>query len=183
MNALILLDRDGTIIREKHYLADPGGVELLPGAASGLRRLRALGCRLAVVSNQSGVARGYFGREDVERVNARMAELLDAEGVELDAVYYCPHGPDEGCECRKPAPGLGRRACADLGVPPERTFVIGDKPCDVDLGARLGARSVLVSTGYGADALAACQPDFAAGDLVEAAEWVAVRLATEADAR
>ncbi|WP_027189213.1 D-glycero-alpha-D-manno-heptose-1,7-bisphosphate 7-phosphatase [Paucidesulfovibrio longus] len=181
MSALILLDRDGTLIKEKNYLSDPDEVELLPGAAQGLLRLKSLGCKLAVVSNQSGVGRGFFTPEDVARCNARLAELLAAEGVELDAVYFCPHGPDEACECRKPSPGMGWQACKDLGLPPEKTFVIGDKPCDVDLGTRLGARSVLVSTGYGAESLAACRPDFASSDLMEAADWIAVQL--KADAR
>lgn len=176
MAALILLDRDGTIIKDKHYLSDPDDIELLPGVVLGLLRLKALGCRLAVVSNQSGVGRGYFSTEDVERCNARLAELLAAEGVRLDAVYFCPHDPDAACECRKPAPGMGWQACEEFGLPPNRTFVIGDKPCDVDLGARLGARSVLVSTGYGAEALSSCSPDFAASDLVEAADWIAIQL-------
>jgi D-glycero-D-manno-heptose 1,7-bisphosphate phosphatase len=172
MPALILLDRDGTIIKEKNYLSDPREVELLPGASQGLRRLQRQGCRLAVVSNQSGVGRGYFRHEDVERCNARMAELLRAEGVTLDAVYYCPHGPDEACSCRKPAPGMGLRACEEFGILPEQTFVVGDKPCDVDLGEQLGAQSVLVSTGYGADALQNCRPRFHAADLAEAADWI-----------
>ncbi|MGE4293178.1 MAG: D-glycero-alpha-D-manno-heptose-1,7-bisphosphate 7-phosphatase [Desulfovibrio sp.] len=176
MGALILLDRDGTIIKDKDYLSDPNKVELLPGAAQGLLRLKRLGCKLAVVSNQSGVGRGFFTLEDVRRCNERMAELLADEGVGLDAVYFCPHGPDQACDCRKPAPGMGIRACEELGLSPKQTFVIGDKPCDVDLGKRLGARSVLVSTGYGADSLNACRPDFAAGDLLEAAEWIGVQL-------
>ncbi len=167
----VLLDRDGTIIVERHYLADPAGVELLPGAAAGLRRLRELGFGLVVVSNQSGVARGYLTLETLERIHARLVELLAAEGVTLDGMYFCPHGPDTGCDCRKPLPGLILRAAADLGFDPRLAVVVGDKPCDVDLGRAVGARSVLVRTGYGREHEGApgCQPDLVADDLRDVA--------------
>lgn len=148
--AAVFLDRDGTIIEDKHYLHDPGGVELIPGAADGLRRLRGLGLRLVLVSNQSGVGRGYFGRGDVERVQGRLIELLAAQGVALDAFYICPHAPEQDCDCRKPAPGLVRRACAELGLDARASFVVGDKPCDVELAQATGGRGILVRTGGGA---------------------------------
>lgn len=145
----VLLDRDGTIIEERHYLADPWEVKLLPGVAAGLRQLRQLGLGLAVITNQSGVGRGYFKMEQVERVHQRLGELLEAEEVRLDGIYYCPHVSEEGCHCRKPAPGLVEQAVQELGFDSHESFVIGDKVCDIELGQRVGATTFLVCTGYG----------------------------------
>ncbi len=140
----VLLDRDGTVIVDRDYLVDPAGVELMPGAADGLKRLRELGLGLAIVSNQSGVGRGYFGIADVERVNRRLAELLAARGVRLDGIYTCPHAPADGCACRKPKPGLVDRAARQLGFDPESAFVIGDQPADMALGRAIGAVTLCI---------------------------------------
>jgi len=177
-HAAAFLDRDGTVIVEKHYLHDPDGVELLPGVVEGLRHMAGLGLRLVLVSNQSGVGRGYFGREDVERVNGRLVELLAAQGVRLDAVYLCPHAPTETCGCRKPSPGLIIRACQELGLDAAASFVIGDKLCDVDLGLAVQATSILVTTGYGKkhQELAECKPHHVAAGLQEAAEVIETAL-------
>lgn len=175
----VFLDRDGTVIVEKHYLHDPSGVELLPGAAEGMRRMAGLGLRLVLVSNQSGVGRGYFGRDAVERVHGRLIELLAARGVRLDALYLCPHAPGkdgagEPCGCRKPLPGLIERASLELGLDPSRSFVIGDKPCDIDMGLVVNATTFLVTTGYGAAHAAAgdCRPHHVAAGLSEAADII-----------
>jgi|SRR5579859_2623343 len=146
-----LIDRDGTIIQERHYLADPAEVELLPGAAPGLRKLRQLGFGLLIVTNQSGLARGYFDRPRLDRIHARMADLLAVEGVAVDGIYVCPHLPDANCACRKPRPGLVHQAVAEHGFDPAQAIVVGDKPCDVDLGHAINAMSFLVRTGYGKD--------------------------------
>lgn len=146
----IILDRDGTIIVERNYLSDPDQVELLPHAAEGLRQLQHLGFGLVVVTNQSGIGRGYFTETQVNRIHQRMAELLLAEGVTLDGIYVCPHHPEEGCTCRKPQPGLVFQAAKELHFVPQESVVIGDKPCDIELGVRIGAMTVLVLTGYGA---------------------------------
>ena len=166
-----LLDRDGTILVERHYLADPAGVELLPNAADGLRRLRASGFDLVVVTNQSGLARGYFDTDGLAAIHARMAALLAAESVTLDAIYVCPHLPTAGCACRKPAPGLVRQAAADLAFDPAQSIAVGDKACDVDLGQAVGARTFLVRTGYGEQTLSErkATPDHIAADLTEVA--------------
>lgn len=161
----IFLDRDGTIIVERRYLSDPAGVVLEEGAGEGLRLLQAQGWPLVVISNQSGVGRGYFPESAVHAVNARLAELLMAEGVTIAGWYHCPHAPDAGCDCRKPADGMVRRAAAELGLDPGRSFVIGDKRSDLELAERIGATGVLVATGYG-DAAAGC------ANLVEAAGLV-----------
>ena len=165
-----LLDRDGTLIVERDYLSDPEGVELLPGAAAGLRRMREMGLALVVVTNQSGVGRGYFTEASLRAVHERMESLLAREGVRLDGIYHCPHAPDDGCDCRKPATGLAERAARELGFALARSAVIGDKGSDVALARALGVPAVLVTTGYGARELAAgAEPDAVAADLLEAA--------------
>ena len=145
----VLLDRDGTIIADRHYLKDPAGVELLPGAAAGLKALQELGLGLLVVSNQSGLGRGYFREEDLWAVHMRLRQLLADQGVQLEGSYYCPHTPDDACACRKPGTGLVQEAAASHGLEPSQCFVIGDKLSDVALGLALGGVSILVRTGQG----------------------------------
>ena len=175
MKRFVLLDRDGPINVEREYLSDPAGVELLPNAALGLRRLRALGFGLVVISNQAGVARGYFTLADVDAVNTRLIDLLRAEGVVLDGIYVCPHGPDDGCACRKPVPGLIRQAAREHGFDPRAAIMIGDKALDIETGRRVGARTVLVRTGYGRETEARpdVRPDFVTDDLKQAADAIA----------
>lgn len=146
----VLLDRDGTLIAERHYLARVEDVELLPSSARGLRLLNHAGFGLAVVTNQSGLARGYFDWTALNAIHAHMTRLLANAGVSLAGIFVCPHAPDDGCDCRKPLPGLAHRAAAELHFDPAASFVVGDKPCDIELGRRLGAVTILVRTGYGA---------------------------------
>lgn len=147
------LDRDGTLIVEKHYLADPAGVELIAGAGAALRELRDAGYALIVVTNQSGLARGLIRPEEYAAVERRVAELLAAEGVTLDGVYHCPHHPEitGPCECRKPGLGLYRRAAAEHGVDLATSFYVGDRESDVLPALALGGTGYLVQTGYGAE--------------------------------
>jgi D-glycero-D-manno-heptose 1,7-bisphosphate phosphatase len=172
----VLLDRDGTVNVERHYLAVADGVDLLPNAAAGLRRLRELGFGLVVVTNQSGIGRGYFDQSALDAVHRRLRELLQAEGVVLDGIYCCPHTEQAGCGCRKPRPGLALRAAADLGFDPAESFVIGDRPADIDLGRGLGVPTILVRTGYGAESEKIVKADFVVGDLLEAAVAIEGRL-------
>ena len=144
MSFAVFLDRDGTIVVNKHYLADPDELELLPNAAAGLRELRDLGARLVVVTNQSGVGRGYFDEAALAPMHSRLEELLAAEGIELAGIYACPHFPDAGCDCRKPAPGLYLRAVEELGLELDGSFVVGDGDVDMDAGARIGATAVRI---------------------------------------
>lgn len=173
----ILLDRDGTIIVDTHYLSDPEKVELLPGAAEGMRRMTDLGFRMAVLTNQSGVERGYYTEEDIQACNDRMIALLRDEGVELEAIYHCPHAPDTACNCRKPAPGLMEQAAERLGFEPGEAWMIGDKEADIRLGRNTGARTILVRTGKGRDAESTCGglANFVVDDLVEAAKVIEER--------
>src|ERR1700740_1318918 len=126
----VLLDRDGTIIVERHYLSDPEWVELLPGAVSGLRQLSQMGLGLVVITNQSGIGRGFFDETRLELIHRRMSKLLAAEEVTLSGIYFCPHTPDTDCCCRKPRPGLVKQAARQLNFDLQDAFVIGDKPCD-----------------------------------------------------
>jgi len=147
------IDRDGTLIVERHYLADPAGVVLVPGATEALRRLQAAGYALVLVTNQSGIARGFYSLADFQAVQQRLAAVLEAQGVTLDAVYYCPHHPDFGppCDCRKPGLGMFQRAAAELNLDLAASLYIGDRLKDVEPAEALGGRALLVLTGYGMD--------------------------------
>ena len=144
-----IIDRDGTLIREVNYLSRPEQVELLPGAVEGLCRFQRLGIGLVVVTNQSGIGRGYFGWDDLRRIHEVLYSLLDRHGIGVDGVYVCPHAPQERCSCRKPGTALVERAAADLDFDPCDGFVIGDKGTDIELGRAIGATSILVRTGHG----------------------------------
>ena len=169
-----VLDRDGTVIFERHHLSRPHEVELIPGAALGLRHLKDIGLGLVVITNQSGVGRGFFDCTQLDRIHHRMDELLTKEGVHLDGIYYCPHTPEEECLCRKPRPQLVERAASDLQFDPSQSFVIGDKPCDIDLGRNVGATTILVRSGYGRQTLAErlTNPDYVTNDVGSAAEII-----------
>jgi D-glycero-D-manno-heptose 1,7-bisphosphate phosphatase len=169
-----IFDRDGTLIVERNYLSDPAEVKLIPGAALALRRLTDMGIGLAIVTNQSGIGRGFFGEEQLHAVHRRMGELLAAEGVALPPIYWCPHRPEDDCTCRKPLPGLLERAGVELGFDPEECFVIGDNACDIELGKRVLATSLLVRTGYGRQfaAESAVVPDYIVDDVAQAADLI-----------
>jgi D-glycero-D-manno-heptose 1,7-bisphosphate phosphatase len=147
------IDRDGTTIEERPYLSDPRGVTLLAGAAEGLRRLGTHGIPIAVLTNQSGVARGLISPEALIAVNQRLEELLREAGVRISGIFSCPHGPDEGCPCRKPEPGLAIEAARSIGVDCARGIVVGDRRSDLELARRIGAPAVLVTTGAGLETL------------------------------
>jgi histidinol-phosphate phosphatase family protein len=138
----VLFDRDGTLVEDVPYNSDPSLVRPRPGARAALDRLRRESVPIAVVSNQSGVARGLLNRSQVEAVNRRVEELLGPIGTWL----VCPHGPDQGCDCRKPLPGLVLRAAAQLGLPPRRCVVVGDIGADLEAARAAGARGILVPT-------------------------------------
>jgi len=190
INPAVFIDRDGTLIVDKGYLGDPEGVEFIPNAIEALRILNGLGYIVVVVSNQSGVARGFFTIQDVERVNQRVIELAEKSGARIDAIYYCPHyegGIVEeyaiSCNCRKPAPGLLFRARDELNIDLRGSFVVGDKEADIELAKNVGARGILVLTGYGHETLAQTKvkPDYIAKDILDAAEWIKRNTKTNAE--
>jgi len=147
------LDRDGTIVVEREYLADPDGVILVPGTVEALRALRAEGLAIVVVTNQSGIARGYYSEEQYRAVAARLDGLLAEQGLALQGMYHCPHHPDftGPCDCRKPGLGMFRRAAAELDLDLSRSFYVGDRLKDVIPCFELGGTGILVRTGFGED--------------------------------
>ena len=152
------LDRDGVVIEQVHYLSDPAQVALIPGAAAAIRAIREHGDLAVVITNQSGVGRGYFTMADVDAVHRRMLELLRAEGAELDGIRVCPHAPGENCVCRKPRPGLFLDAARTLDIDLARSVMVGDRRSDLDSGVNAGcALSILVRTGYGAEEEEPCR--------------------------
>ena len=184
----VFLDRDGTLTEEVGYVNHPRRLRLLPRSARAIRRLNEAGVAAIVVTNQAGVARGYFSEEVLQAVNAALVAQLKDEGAHLDAIYVCPHHPTEGeppyrldCDCRKPKPGLLHRAAADHGLDLTRSTLVGDRPSDLVAARAVGAAAVLVLTGYGLGeweyrrARFPLEPDHVAPDLLDAVEWVLAR--------
>ena len=179
MERVVFLDRDGTLNEEVCYLYRPEDLHILPGVGEALRMLKEAGYRLVVVTNQAGVARGYYTEEDVRRLHLHMNRLLERDGAGIDAFYYCPHHPEHGigeykkdCECRKPKTGMFLRAEKDFPADKEHSFMVGDKLIDVEAGKNYGVRAVLVGTGYGKELKDAGGYDFYADDLSGAVDWI-----------
>lgn len=150
MSRFVFLDRDGTLVRDTGYPHRAEDYELLPGVASALRRLAGAGFRLVIVTNQSGIGRGYFGEAEFARFQGRLLADLERAGVHVEATYHCPHLPDAACRCRKPQPGLLERARDELGASLASSWVVGDSARDVALAARAGcAGAVLLGESAG----------------------------------
>ena len=165
---LVLLDRDGTINADKHYLDDPDGLELLPGAVPGLLRLQSAGAVLAIVTNQSGIGRGYFSAETAEIINQRLAGMLNTAGVSIAHIATCPHSPEDGCQCRKPAPGLAEECARSTGLSLAGCWVIGDKASDIGLARTIGGRGLLI----GPDEAPDCGQAATVPNLEQATEFI-----------
>lgn len=185
MNRAVFLDRDGTVNEEVGYLRDLGQLRLIPGAGPAIRLLHEAGLKVVLITNQSGVARGYFPESFVHETHALLEKMLQEEGVRLDGIYYCPHHPTAGnsrytmtCDCRKPGTGLIDRAARELDIDIKRSYVVGDKWSDIELGQRAGAHSILVRTGFAADDAGNARPphvkdpDFVAHTITDAADWI-----------
>lgn len=174
----VFLDRDGTVNEEMGYINHLSRFRLLPGSAGAIARLNREGLPVVLATNQSGVARKYFPASLIEEVHARLAAWLAQEGARLDAIYVCQHGPEADCSCRKPRPGLLQQAARDLGLDLARSYVVGDRFNDIQLAANVGAKGILVLTGYGRGELEnyqgerLAQPVHIAQDLAEAADWI-----------
>jgi D-glycero-D-manno-heptose 1,7-bisphosphate phosphatase len=171
-DGVVILDRDGTVVIDRGYLSDPAGLEFLPTVPEALRLLSSSGFRLVMMTNQSGVGRGLISLEQIAALNARMLEMVKGVGGTLTRIYFCPHVPDAHCSCRKPNLGLMERAAEELGFDPRKSIVVGDKPSDVEFGARAGARTILLSSDAGPDAHQP-EPDAVASTLLEAAHLIA----------
>ncbi len=185
MTRAVFLDRDGTINVDVGYLNHPDQMELIPRAGDAIRLLNEAGFKAVVVTNQAGIARGLLQEELLPAIHQRLSALLDQEKARIDGYYYCPHHPEAAieqyriaCQCRKPFPGLIRTAAADLGIDVARSWVIGDKSCDIELAHNVGAGAVMVMTGYGKTELALHEesqrqpPHHIAADLYAAAQWI-----------
>lgn len=176
----VFLDRDGTLIVERGYITVPEGVELIPGAAAAVRRLRGAGWKVFVVTNQGAVAKGLITEDELGLIHFRMVSLLAEAGAEVDGVYYCPHHPEGDqiqysveCDCRKPRPGMLERAAGEHDVDLEQSVVVGDTLRDLEAGRAAGTRGVLVLTGKGAQTAAEEHgADHVAPDLPAAVEWI-----------
>jgi len=159
MNKVVFLDRDGVITKEPPYYAHKiNQLELIPKSAEAIRLLNESGFKVIVISNQSGVARGYYQEKDIQKYNNEMKKQLKEKGAHIDAIYYCPHHPEAAikkyridCECRKPKPGMLRQAEKDLNLNLKLSFLVGDKMSDIEAGYRAGCKTILVLTGQGND--------------------------------
>src|SRR5512135_1646363 len=181
MNKAVFLDRDGTVNEEVGYLTELSRLRLIAGAGAAIKRLNEAGFKVILVTNQSGVARGYFPESLVHEAHARLGEMLKAEGARVDGVYFCPHHPIAGnshytidCDCRKPKTCLIDRAVKDFGIDVRHSYMVGDKWSDVELGQRAGVHAVLVESGFAHDDPGnrrpehVRDPDFTARDITEA---------------
>ncbi len=181
-NCAVFLDRDGTINDDPGYLGEPSNVKLFPGTAKALSILKSrLNCKLLVISNQSGIARGLITKQMVESVNDKINELLSAEQTSIDAFYYCPFHPDFNseaeCECRKPSPKLVFDAAKDFKIDLTKSYFVGDSSADVICGFNAGLKTVLVKTGYGTESISILQkqnkiPTFVAENLAQACNFI-----------
>ncbi len=169
MNRAVFIDRDGTMVRDVHYCSRPEDFELFPNTAEGIRLLNEHNFKVIVVTNQSGIARGYFTEETLADIHQKMRDELAKEGAFVDGIYYCPHHPDDNCDCRKPKPKLVLQAASEHDIDLERSFVVGDLPMDIELGKALGCQTILVG-----DSLSNNQanPDVVASDVLEAAHII-----------
>ncbi|GKS59017.1 hypothetical protein YTPLAS18_25440 [Nitrospira sp.] len=174
----VYLDRDGTLIRDREYLDDPQRVEWFAGVFDGLRRLKAAGARLVVVTNQSGIARGLITPDQLAAIHARLRDDLSVQGIELDGLYTCPHHPDDNCGCRKPQIGMVEQSRREAGNAPRWEYVVGDHQRDIELGRRIGGRTVLVRHGFvpgeppGTPEISSVAPDYIAAQFADAVDWI-----------
>ena len=174
---IVFIDRDGVIIVERNYAYKPEDLEFIPGSIEAMKALAENGFELAIVSNQSGIGRGYFTLEDYNAFTAAMLRALKERGVAIGSVQYCPHHPTKGlgiykidCVCRKPKTGMFEKAAVELGLDAKGAWLIGDKTTDIKAGRDFGCRTILVKTGFGGlDKEADVAPDNIAEDLEQAA--------------
>lgn len=179
-NTAVFLDRDGTINEEVGYLDSLDKLELYPNSFEAIRLINESGMLTVVITNQSGVARGYFSENFVNAVHSRISEILKKNGAHIDRFYYCPHHPTEGndpylksCDCRKPSPGMLIRASEELEIDLSRSYMVGDAEKDIELANRVGAKGILVRTGYGENVVTSdVKPAYVAEDILDAVNWI-----------
>jgi len=185
MERAVFVDRDGVISEEVGYIGDRDRLRLIPQSADAVKLINQSGLKIIVITNQSGVARGYFSEEMLGHIHRKMEQLLSDQGASLDAIYYCPHHPEgtveayrRQCACRKPAAGLLIKAAQEHAIDVASSYLVGDKHTDIECAHRAGAKGILVLTGYGKDELrkinsgALAQPEYVAADLLDAVQWI-----------
>ena len=185
-NIAVFLDRDGTINEEMGYINHLDRLVLLPRTAQAIRRLNEAGLKVVIITNQSGAARGYFVPSLVDEVHEKLKALLTAQGARVDAIYTCLHGPDAGCACRKPKPGLIEQAARELDLDLTRSYLVGDRYKDLETAANAGVTGILVLTGYGRGEYEhqsgawPIPPAYVAEDLLDAAGWIITKIKSQA---
>jgi len=184
LNRCVFLDRDGTINEEVNYLSHPDQLRLIEGSAKAIKSLNEAGFKVVIVTNQAGVARGYFSEERVHEIHAVLGKILREKEAQIDAIYYCPHHPTAGvgvykidCNCRKPKPAMLEKAANELNIDLRQSFLVGDRVSDLEAGNTVGCKNILVRTGYGLESEKEFsnhkwQPDFVANDMLEASRWI-----------
>lgn len=185
MERAVFVDRDGVISEEVGYLSTIDHLRLVPRSAEAVKLVNQSGLKIIAITNQSGIARGYFSEEMLGHINRKMAQLLKDQGAFLDGIYYCPHHPEGTieayrmvCDCRKPAAGLLIQAAQEHSIDVSSSYLVGDKGTDIECAHRAGAQGILVLTGYGRDELrkinsaALAQPAYVAADLLDAVQWI-----------
>jgi len=177
-NKAIFLDRDGTINVDVHYLDTPNNFNMYPGVGLGVKRLQDAGFKIIVITNQSGIARGYYTLETLERIHEKMLKEFEEYDAHVDGIYFCPHHPDDSCKCRKPKTGMFEKAIEEHDIDSSFSFMIGDKPLDVKAGRRIGAKTILIpEPDIRQDVVREKDswdviPDFFAQDFLNAVDWI-----------
>ncbi len=174
MNKAVFLDRDGTIAQDVPYCRSPDDFELLPTVPQAIKLLNDNAFKVAVITNQSGIARGYFTEETLAQIHQKVRDELAKHGAHVDAIYYCPHHPDDGCDCRKPGTALFHKAAKDLNIDFKTSYVIGDMQMDIDAGKALGCKTVLVTTGPKGRNNVVDPPHYVAPSLFSASKWIII---------
>ena len=170
-NKAVFLDRDGTMAKDVHYCRRPEDFELFPDTAKAIKFLNERGFKVIIITNQSGIARGYFTEETLAEIHDKMKRELAKEGAYVDAIYYCPHHPDDNCECRKPKPKLVLQAVKEHNIDLKQSFVVGDLQMDIDMGKAVGCKTILISNPPSLDS-EKTKVDATARDLLEAAQII-----------
>lgn len=173
-NRAVFVDRDGTLAPDVNYCLRPDDFNLFPEAPHAIKMLNDAKFKVIVITNQSGIARGYFTEDTLTKIHQKMRNELKNNGAYLDAIYYCPHHPDDKCKCRKPGTVLFEKAAIDFNIDLSHSFVIGDRDVDIRAGKAIGAKRILVTTGPDRDTKLTDHPDCIAADLIEAVRWIGV---------
>lgn len=172
MYRAVFVDRDGTMARDVPYCSRPQDFQLLPGVAEAIKNLNCSGFKVIVITNQSGVGRGFFTEEILWLIHMKMQDDLRKSGAYIDGIYYCPHHPDDNCECRKPRTGLLRRAARELAVDLERSFMVGDMANDVEAGQAVRCQTILLANRNEESVQLKIRPDNTVADFSEAVRWI-----------